>query len=109
MPEAQMLRLARQYGLSLCLARLLRLLMTTDILTHDAIHLAIGVCNAKTFIHRLRAKLKITAPDIEIFSQRGVGYWLDKPTRARLALEHMGGIDGALEVAQAGISGIAVL
>jgi hypothetical protein len=75
--------LRTQYRLTPALSDLLGLLSelpyVSDEIIKDRLHLA---ADSKVLVYRLRKELE--GQDIEIHSRRGIGWYVDEPTRERL-------------------------
>jgi hypothetical protein len=75
--------LAVTFKLSKGLGNLLGVLMAQHSVTAQTIHQQLEIAtDAKVAIHRLRHQMKPYG--IEINARRGIGYWLDEATKARV-------------------------
>lgn len=85
-------RLARQYGLSRSMAKMLALLVCQPIVTTTIMSNKIGCVDTYNLVSSLRHRLRDIDDGIIVRTLHGFGYCLDAATRLRLA-------EGAQEVA----------
>jgi hypothetical protein len=80
-------RIAREYSLPLQVSSFFALLILAEHITPATAFSQLGCVEARGLVYKLRKALKEKAPEIEIHSQHGVGYWLDHNQRRNLATQ----------------------
>ena len=80
-------RIAKTYTLPLQVASFFAILILAEHTTAACVFGKLGAVEGRTLVYKLRKSLKTKAPEIEIHSQHGVGYWLDHLTRRELAIK----------------------
>src|SRR5258708_6497092 len=85
MPDTLSNRLARYYGLPLQVSSFFSLLILSECTTPQSAFKNMGAVDARGLVFKLRTVLRVKAPEIEIRSQRSLGYWLDADIRCALA------------------------
>jgi hypothetical protein len=80
-------RIAREYSLPLQVSSFFALLILAEHTTPASAFGKLGCVEARGLVYKLRKQLKSKAPEIEIYSQHGVGYWLNHDTRRNLAIQ----------------------
>ena len=80
-------RIAREYSLPLQVSSFFALLILSEHTTPASAFGRLGCVEARGLVYKLRKSLKTKAPEIEIHSQHGVGYWINQDTRRTLAIK----------------------
>lgn len=63
------------------------LLIRHEVVTYEHIAEEIGFVDTRGLAYRLRKRLKLTRPEIEVNNRVGVGFWIDAAVRHNLRTE----------------------